>query len=136
MAPQGGIDTSMLKEYFMQVGTTREMNPGEMLIKQGQASESVFFLVEGETTLKKMNAQGVGQSIGTRAAGQVRCPLPLLLAQRSFWLDSLPAVVLLSLSADAYLAPLPYSCWVSFPFCLARCRPFLSKFLVAASSLS
>uniref|UniRef100_A0A7S3BPB6 cGMP-dependent protein kinase n=1 Tax=Haptolina ericina TaxID=156174 RepID=A0A7S3BPB6_9EUKA len=83
------IDAEALQMYFKQVGETRELQPGNVLITQGQPSESVFLLVEGETTLKKYNETGegkdIGKIIGTRGSGQI-------LGELSFLLGTLPAV--------------------------------------------
>ena len=68
---QGGVDNELLQQYFTQVGKTQTLGPGATLIKQGSPSESVYFLVEGSTVLKKYNASGNAKEIGTRGAGQV-----------------------------------------------------------------
>ena len=79
-AQGAGIDMALLQTYFTQVGRTYTLQPGEVLIKQGSPSESVYLLVEGMTVLKKYNQQGKAKEIGTRAAGQVgpcdRRPVP------------------------------------------------------------
>ncbi|KAL1520053.1 hypothetical protein AB1Y20_023528 [Prymnesium parvum] len=85
-APQnGGIDATVLMQYFTQVGRTNSLKPGSVLIVQGQPSESVYLLVEGTTVLKKYSANGEAKEIGSRGAGQ-------LLGELSFLLGTIPAV--------------------------------------------
>ena len=126
------IDAEALQMYFKQVGETRELQPGNVLITQGQPSESVFLLVEGETTLKKYNETGegkdIGKIIGTRGSGQVRLGMG---RRREGRCSPSPQC-----AKREKTSPPLRRFWENSPSFWARCLPYLSRCRERAPLLS